>query len=117
MHKEHITSADQIKAISGILAEEAETHINYDRSSTLAFLYTTDNKVVTKMKRIFNNSSDYICEAMVREDGSIISYIFSFPKTYLTFRRGKRNMSDEARKQASERIKQMWINKKQRDDQ
>ena len=73
--------------------------------------------MITKMKRIFNDSDDYICEAIIRDDDSIVAYNFIFPKTFITLRKGRKSISDEAKQNASKRFKQMWANKKQKEDE
>ena len=112
-----ITNAEDIKVIQGLKNEEKETNINWYCDSKTAVLYTTDNKVVTKMKHLFERNPNTVkCTEYYSEHG-VDSYRFEFPIKGLSFRNTdkqnsrKREMTDEQRKAASERMKKARINK------
>lgn len=100
---------NEITPLVGIDVEEKETIINYSYKDVSASLYTTDNTVINKMKKIMMKGNDYVCFADIESDGKINSYEFIFPKKFVSLRVGsnhkKRELTDEQRKAIGERLK------------
>lgn len=107
--KVEIVDIENIKHIHGVPDNEKETHINFIESDINCILYTRDNKMVTKMKRLVKtNPENYKCYAQVESDGTVVSYEFEFPKKYLRFStktRSGRQFTDEERKEIGLRFK------------
>lgn len=105
-----IKSPDEIKTIYGVRNDEKETSISLVANDDMAILYTNDNVFLTKMKKRFaKNTTEFTCEEFFNsEDGEVYSYKFTFPKKYVSIRTVTKEVSDEQRKAASKRFKEMW---------
>ena len=109
----YIDNIDGIKAVH-VNIHEAETVINFSRNDDVCNLYTTDNKIITKMKRAMKKSSEYRCYVnSVDNDHNPTSYCFEFPKKRLSFRttNSSKKLSEEQRNAARERFRNYWKNK------
>ena len=109
----YIDNIDDITAVH-VNIHDAETVINFSRNDDVCNLYTTDNTIITKMKRVMRKNSEYKCYVnSVDTDHNPTSYCFEFPKKRLSFRTPiKRNkMTEEQRKEARERFRSYWKKK------
>lgn len=80
--------------------DEQETVIQFDRNSTVCHVYTTDSTVMTKLDKIHKRvKQDYV-------NGKPIAAYYEFDKRLLSFRSKimKKNLSDEEKKKARERL-------------
>lgn len=80
--------------------DEQETVIRFDRNSTVCYVYTTDSTVMTKLDKIHKRvKQDYV-------SGKPIAAYYEFDKRLLSFRSKvmKKNLSDEEKKKARERL-------------
>lgn len=73
-------------------------------------VYTSDNKFLTKIKRVAAKNPEITCVAQGRNKakGYVTFYEFEFPVSCLSLRHGKkikRNLTDEQKKAAAERFK------------
>lgn len=101
--------------------EEQETHINFDRLSDRAIIYTSDRTTMTKLDK-YVKSGTYKLESVNKtSDGDLLSKEYSCPKKLISFRSKKmeRDLTDE-QKQAmadasSERLRKYWEQKKSQD--
>lgn len=103
--------------IRGISSDEVETIINFTKLEDKAIIYTTDNTVLTKLKkRIKSNPGEWKIVRMftrVSDNGKseITGVEISCPKKYISFKSYSRKVSEEQKKLASERFKKMWEEK------
>lgn len=98
-------------------AEDQEISINKIRNEDCIEIYCSDNTYLTKiLKQIKKHPEGWECfEAHRNEDGPT-GYIFKAPKKCLCIRatkekKGKKEVSEDFRKVAGERFKQMWATK------
>lgn len=82
--------------------EKQETHISYMRDEDFAYLYTTDRTTMTKMDKRVKNSP----ELFSIDKQNDISKTYKFPKRLVSIRGKIREMSDEQRQAAAERLKE-----------
>lgn len=104
---------EDINKIESIVCEdvnERETTISFSMKDNLMSIYTSDNTIMTKLKRcILDNPKEWVCWEGPRDvDGNITGYFLEAPKKYLTFRKNRVQMSEENRQKASERFSQMY---------
>ena len=97
-----------LTSIHGVPEEERETHISIIEGKML--VYTSDNKFLTKIKRVAAKNPEIKCVAEGRNKakGYVTFYEFEFPVSCLSLRHGrkiKRNLTDEQKKVAAERFK------------
>lgn len=80
--------------------DEQETVIQFDRNDTVCHVYTTDLTVMTKLDKKYKRvKQDYV-------SGKPIAAYYEFDKRLLSFRSKvmKKNLSDEEKKKARERL-------------
>lgn len=97
-----------LTSIRGVLEEERETHISIIDDKML--VYTSDNKFLTKIKRVAAKNPEIKCiaEGHNKAKGYVTFYEFEFPVSCLSLRHGKkikRNLTDEQKKAAAARFK------------
>ena len=81
--------------------EEQELHINASRDEDIATAYCSDSTWITKMDRLVKKSPELF--SVVTEND--ISKTYRFPKRLLSIRSNIREMSEDQRRAASERMK------------
>lgn len=78
--------------------DEQETVIQFDRNGTVCHVYTTDSTVMTKLDKIHKRvRQDYV-------NRKPIAAYYEFDKKLLTFRSGRKKMSDQYKKQAAKAL-------------
>lgn len=80
--------------------DEQETVIQFDRNGTVCHVYTTDSTMMTKLDKKYKRvKQDYV-------NGKPIAAYYEFDKRLLSFRSKvmKKNLSDEEKKKARERL-------------
>lgn len=105
MSKKYV-SIDSIETVYSS-SDEAETTINVSRSDKFITIYSSDNTMITKIKRAAaKNPENWKCwEGSRSPDGKLHSYFFEAPKKALSFRGGnKKEMTEEARQAARDRL-------------
>lgn len=98
--------AEEIKHITGVSSIEQETTINISRNRDVAYVYTNDNTMITKLrKKVETSPNDYTCTVAgySKETHLPSGYYFEFPKKLLSFRNW-RTISDEQRARVRERL-------------
>ena len=83
--------------------EEQELHINASRDEDFATAYCSDSTWITKMDKLVKKSPDLFSVVAKNE----ISKTYRFPKRLLSIRSSIREMSEEQRYAASERMKKL----------
>ena len=81
--------------------EEQELHINASRDEDFATAYCSDSTWITKMDKLVKKSPDLFSVVAENE----VSKTYRFPKRLLSIRSSIREMSEEQRYAASERMK------------
>ena len=99
----------ELKAIS-VPVSEQETTISYSRNGDECEIYTSDNTVVTKLKKVWEaNPSGYKCKVVYDTNKEIVGYFFYTSKKNISFRSGlKREVSEEQREQARKLMNEYW---------
>lgn len=102
----------------GVSMEEQETHINFERLSDRAIIYTSDRTTMTKLDKCVKAGTYKLEEVHKTSDGDLLAKEYSCPKKFISFRSKEvtRDLTDE-QKQAmadatSERFKKYWEHKK-----
>ena len=78
--------------------EEQETVIQFDRNGKACHVYTTDTTMMTKLDKIHKRVKHDFA------DGKPIAAYYEFDKKLLTFRSGRKKMSDQYKKQAAKAL-------------
>lgn len=88
-------------------SDEAETTVNVSRADKFITIYSSDNVMITKIKRAaLKNPENWKCwEGSRSLDGKLHSYFFEAPRKALSFRSGnKKELTEEARQAARDRF-------------
>jgi len=116
MIEEKYVTEDMVKYLVNVAPDEKETTINIFNPNDLnVYLFTRDNKMITKMKRLMRaNPDQYKCKQTSDSTGNVISYEFTFPKKLLRFgsKTRTRQMTEEQKKAVGERFKKAREDKK-----
>ena len=110
-HNSYLT-ADEIISVK-CDAEEQETTFTISRGDEFITVYCCDNTMLTKFKKLVkSNPDDYKCRpSNLDKNGVPTGYFITFPADLLSFRKGKKTMSEEQKQAASMRFKKMWSDK------
>lgn len=91
-------------------ASEREVIINFDDGSDMANLYTANKVWIRKMdKLVAEHPENFKFRRQETYKGEVIAKDYTFPKRFISIRSKdiERNMTDEQRKKASDRMKAM----------
>lgn len=99
---------------SGLCREEVETCINFSRyDDNNAYIFTSDNTVLTRLKKLLlSEKSEYKIYKVFKRGEEIHGVEVTCPKDLISFRSGHRDMTEEQKQAAGERMKKMWEDKK-----
>lgn len=90
--------------------EEQETLISWSRNDAKIKIYTSDNTMLTKLRKLLNNAPENYILVHVEndQDGNPYSVTFEANANCVSLRQGKeKNFSEEFRQELSERMKAM----------
>ena len=108
-NKEEYNKVDtQCKKYNIPIAEQ-ETHIVFMRDEDFARIYTSDSTMMTKLDKLCNTAPDMY--SLVEDTGTGKRYRCA-DKSLISLRSKKRELSDEQREAASERMKQYQNNRR-----
>lgn len=97
-------TADDL-GIMDVAGEEQETTISWYRRDAVASVYTSDNTMLTKMKKLMAKSSDCKLKNITwSKDGEPTGYFFEVPVRFVKVLKPK-EVSEEQRAALSERMK------------
>lgn len=97
-------TADDL-GIMDVGADEQETTISWYRRDTVASVYTSDNTMLTKMKKLMAKSPDCKLKDITwSKDGEPTGYFFEVPVRFVKVLKPKK-VSEEQRIALSERLK------------
>ena len=88
--------------------EEQEICINAMRDEKFATLYSSDSTYITKLDKLCKESPDMY--SLIEDTGRGKKYLLK-DKTLISFRAKKRELTDEQKKQAAERMRKYQANK------
>lgn len=96
-------TVDDVVAIKGLSGEEQETTVQMSRTEDMARIWTSDNTVVTKIKRLMERAPDQwkLVKISTNAVGEPAGYFFECPKKWVGLRVG-RVYSDEQMEQMRE---------------
>ena len=101
---------DEIKTVKCTL-EEQETTVTMMRNENMVNIFTSDNTVITKLRKNVEMQPDaWNCYESGRDnEGNVVGYFFTCPKRAISFRSGikkkGRVFTDEEREQIRQRFK------------
>lgn len=108
-------TADDL-GIMDVAGDEQETTISWYRRDSVASVYTSDNTMLTKMKKLMAKSPDCKLKNITwSKDGEPTGYFFEVPVRFVKVIKPK-EASEEQRAALSERLKAMRETAKDNDD-
>ena len=108
-------TADDL-GIMDVAGDEQETTISWYRKDSVAFVYTSDNTMLTKMKKLMAKSPDCKLKNITwSKDGEPTGYFFEVPVRFVKVSKPK-EVSEEQRAALSERLKAMRETAQDNDD-
>lgn len=108
-------TADELEVME-VAGDEQETTISWYRRDAVASVYTSDNTMLTKMKKLMAKSSDCKLKNITwSKDGKPTGYFFEVPVRFVKVSKPK-EVSEEQRAALSERLKAMRETKQNEDD-
>lgn len=102
-------TVDDVMVIKGVSLEEQETTVQMSKVEDVAYVWTNENTMVTKIKKLMGRAPDQwkLVKISTNAAGEPVGYFFECPRKAIKF--GVENsISDEARVAMSERAKANW---------
>lgn len=102
-------TVDDVVVIKGVSLEEQETTVQMSKVEDVAYVWTNENTMVTKIKKLMGRAPDQwkLVKISTNAAGEPVGYFFECPRKAIKF--GVENsISDEARVAMSERAKANW---------
>lgn len=92
-----------------IPANEQETSINYVRNDDIAFIYTSDTTVMTKLDKLVEESDDWKLDKEIEMKGEIVAKQYQCPKRLISYRSKitTKIMTEEQKRIVAERLKKL----------
>lgn len=89
---------------------EQETVINLLRNEDVAYVYTSDTTMMTKLDKLVKSSDNWILDEIIRDSGGeIVGKKYIATKNMIGFRSKTRSLTEEQKEAASQRMKR-WRN-------
>lgn len=85
--------------------DEKETHICMSRNSDKMQIFTTEYHIMNKLDRYVEESENWKVVEVGKINGKIVSKIYEAPRNLLLIRKKKRELSEEQRLAAAERLR------------
>ena len=101
-------TVDDMVTLMGVPSEEQETSITFERNSDKMTIWTSDNTMVTKLKKLMvKNPTEYVLVSISTCGGQPVMYEIEAPKELLLLRnvRVACVMTEEQRTECAERLK------------
>ncbi len=102
-------TVDDVVVIKGVSLEEQETTVQMSKVEDVACVWTNENTMVTKIKKLMGRAPDQwkLVKISTNATGEAVGYFFECPRKAIKL--GVENsISDEARAAMSERAKVNW---------
>ena len=107
----HLYKPEELEAIVGLTKEEKETTVSWSYDLPTATIWTSDNTVLTKMKKLMKAApKDCVLKEVSWYKGEPASYTFEVKKKMVRVG-APRALTDEQREAMSERAKAMQARK------
>lgn len=93
----------------GLLIEEQETHINFNRDDERATIYTSDTTMMTKLNKLLELQDTewrLESESRLQKNNELIGMTYSCPVEFISFRTKKstRVFSEDEKKRIAARL-------------
>lgn len=93
----------------GLLIEEQETHINFNRDDKRATIYTSDTTMMTKLNKLLelqDTEWKLESESRLKRNNELIGKTYSCPIEFISFRtkRSTRIFSEDEKKRIAARL-------------
>lgn len=85
--------------------DEKETHICMSRNSDKMQIFTTEYHIMNKLDRYVEESENWKVVEVGKINGKVVSKIYEAPRNLLLIRKKKRELSEEQRLAAAERLR------------
>lgn len=81
-------TVDDVVVIKGVSGEEQETTVQMSRTEDVAYVWTSDNVVATKIKKLMGRAPDQwkLVKISTNAAGEPVGYFFECPKKLVSFR-------------------------------
>ncbi len=102
-------TVDDVVVIKGVSLEEQETTIQMSKVEDVAYVWTNENAMATKIKKLMGRAPDQwkLVKISTNAAGEPVGYFFECPRKAIKL--GVENsISDEVRAAMSERAKANW---------
>lgn len=102
-------TVDDVVVIKGVSLEEQETTVQMSKVEDVAYVWTNENTMATKIKKLMGRAPDQwkLVKISTNAAGEPVGYFFECPRKAIKL--GVENsISDEARAAMSERAKANW---------
>lgn len=90
----------------GLMIEEQETHVNFNRNDERVMIYTSDTTMMTKFNKLVKlQGTEWKIESVSKlKNGELIGKTYSCQVSFISFRRKKieREYSEERKKEIAE---------------
>lgn len=103
----------ETKISNSVSISEQEVHISFMRDESFAIIYTSDSTYITKLDKLCKESPKMY--SVLENNGRSKTYRLE-DKGLLTLRKKKRELTEEQRRAAGERMKQYHLSKSSEDD-
>lgn len=92
----------------GLMVEEQETQVNFNRNDKRAMIYTSDSTMMTKLNKLVElQDTEWKLESVSKlKNGELIGKTYSCPVSFISFRKKKvkRTYSEAEKKEIAERL-------------
>lgn len=98
-------TAEDITVTEGVKSDEQETTVSFGRNDTAAKVWTNDNTVLTKLKKLVERAPDQwrVVDVTKDKDGKVVGYFFECPKKLIGFK-APREYTEEQKKAIADRL-------------
>ena len=95
------------------ILEERETVINFGRLDKTASVYTSDERLMTKLDRFVKQDTGWKLKGQETCQGDLVSKTYECPVEFISFRSKKvtRELTEEQRERMAEQARQIFKNK------
>lgn len=109
-------TVDDMVALKGVSSEEQETTVQISRTEDVAYVWTSDNTMVTKIRKLMGRAPDQwkLVKISTNAAGEPAGYFFECPKkcVRLVIPRPKLEISDEERERRATVLKERFAKAK-----
>ena len=95
-----------------MILEEQETIINYSRTEDVAYIWTSDSTVMTKLDKFVSEGTYKLTREERDEDGTLCGKWYECPKNWISFRHTNRITNETQRAKSAETLRKMWEKKR-----